>query len=232
METLNQAWELIGAERALLFWLIPLILTGLALYLLAPAIKRWTHRRRIDKVLARLGPEHLAGVVLEDGVEGLTHIDRLIAGPRGLTVVTLVPHDGIIFGGDDIDRWTRVIGRRTIKFPNPIADNREGVLAVQYHLPGTPVQGLTLFTGECSFPKGKPDTAVLPDEIRLPSHRPEIPSDVQQVWDRLRTLAEQTAKRHSSELRLIKGERSHGRPMIGWALLLMAGVSVGWGLVV
>ena len=84
MESLNRTWELLVAERAILFWLIPLLLALIALYLLGPTIKAWAARRRLDAIVARLGPESLSGVVLDDGMDGLVHIDRLVAGPRGL----------------------------------------------------------------------------------------------------------------------------------------------------
>lgn len=231
MESLNRMWDTMGAERALLFWLIPLILTLIALYLLLPSLKAWVGRRKLGKILSRLGPEWLSEAVLEDGVDGLAHIDRIVVGPGGLTVVTLVPHDGIIFGADDIDRWTRVIGRRTIKFSNPVAANREGILAVRYHLPEAPVRGVVLFTGDCTFPKGKPQAALTPDELPVPENPVQIPDEVRTVWGKVQELARRTADEHRSQLKVMQPERELGRPLMGWTMLVAAGGWVGWRLV-
>lgn len=231
MESLNRALELLDAERAVLFWGIPLLFALMAFYLLAPTVKAWRRRRRLDRLVGRLGPESMSGVVLEDGMDGLVHIDRIVVGPQGLSVVTLVPDDGIVFGGEEIDRWTRVVGRRTIKFPNPLAATREGMVAVEYHLPGAPVRGLALFTGECSFPKGKPEAALLAGELPVPAGQQEIPEGVRTYWDRLKELAARTAERHSSQLRLMQPERALGRPLLGWTMLAAAGSLAGWRLV-
>jgi len=230
MESLEQARIWLSAESATLLWLIPPVLATVAIYLLLPTIGQWRRRRGLDKILRRLGPEMLSDAVLEDGMDGLAYIDRIVAGPRGLIVVTLVPHDGIIFGGDDIDRWTRVVGRRTIKFPNPVAINREGVLAVRYHFPEAPVQGLVLFTGECTFPKGKPETALVPDEIPVPANQLQVSGPVRAIWDRLRDLAGRTADRHRSEVSIVQPDRPVARPLAGWVMLVLAGGWLGWRL--
>lgn len=229
MEVLDTTWAT-GIDNRHIFWLITIALVAIALYMFVPSLKEGARRRRLDRILSRFGPEWVSGVVLEDGMDGLVHIDRVVAGPGGLTVVTLVPHEGIIFGADEIEQWTQVVGRRTMKFPNPITLTREGIVAVQYHLPDAPVRGVALFTGESTFPKGKPATALLAEEIPSPVQPLHIPDDVRTSWGRLRDLAGRTAQRYSGQLRMMQPERAVARPILGWLTLAAAGALAAWSL--
>ena len=75
------------------------------------------------------------------------------------------PRNGIIFGGENMDTWAQVIGKRTIRFANPLY-GMEGLLAtLRYHLPKVALEGHVLFIGDCSFPKGKPQGVWTLDEL-------------------------------------------------------------------
>ena len=212
----NQGW--------LLGWAVPALLLLLGVGLLLPTVHNGRHKRWLRGVLRRLGPECVEEVLLEDGVDGFAYIDRVVAGPDGLTAVTLVRNEGIIFGGEGIDLWTQVIGRRTHKFPNPLNQCRDNMLALQHNLPDTPVQGLVLFIGEASFPKGKPEMVKLPDEIPAPDHRPEIPTELRPALERLQTMARENARSYRNEVQLIHGEQPRLlRPLLG-ALLAIGGI--------
>jgi hypothetical protein len=214
-------------------WAVPALLLVLALWLLYPWVRRRRDERRVRANLRRMGKSALGDVTLDNGMEGFVFIDYLVLTPAEILVVTLMNTRGIIFGGEKIDSWARVVGRRTFKFPNPIAASQERVLAVKYHVPAAQVRGVVLFGAGCSFPKGKPDGVLQPQEISTDAEHWEnvqIPPALQAAWDKLAETARLGFETYGHDVMLLRGTESHLRELIALVLGLVALAWSGWHL--
>jgi hypothetical protein len=117
---------------------------------------RTAERRRIQRTVRRLSQESLRDVVIPDGIDGVLQIDRLLLTHRGVLTLDLRPYAGTLFGAERIDHWTQITKGGSYRFPNPLYENRLRVQAVRALLPGVPVQGRVVFTGEGWFANEPP----------------------------------------------------------------------------
>jgi hypothetical protein len=210
-------------------WAVPVVLFFASLWLLYPWFDRGRAERRVRATIARMGKSALRDVSLDNGVEGFVFIDYLVLTPREILVVSLMNARGIVFGGEKIESWARVVGRRTHKFPNPLEASKERVLAVKYHVPEVEVRGLVLFGENSAFPKGKPDGVMVPQEITTDAASWEqalIPARVQAAWDKLAEMARRGEETYSREVLLLRGNPSHAREAVALALMVIA---IAWG---
>jgi hypothetical protein len=152
-------------QELLITWGVALALLAAALFTLWPLVCRLRERRAMDRRITALGAEQLRQVLLEDGMGGLSYYERLLLTPRGILVLMGIPRDGIIFAGERMDTWAQVVGKRTIRFANPLY-TLEGLLStLRYHLPKITLEGYVLFCGDSSFPKGQPAGVWLLDDL-------------------------------------------------------------------
>lgn len=137
-------------------WLGPLAMAVVALLLLWPRIRGKLGERRMRRSIERCGIDFVKDAMLPDGMDGMTHIDYLLLTPSGIVVADLKKYQGILFGAEHIDQWTQVLGQKSYKFANPMFKNELDVMAVRAQLPEVPVTGRVIFSGDGSFPKGRP----------------------------------------------------------------------------
>ncbi|MGM0412909.1 MAG: nuclease-related domain-containing protein [Pseudomonadota bacterium] len=135
--------------------------------LVAILVAVWAWRRRHDwmlrlegartrRTLRRLGREYMEEVVVPDGLDSSITVDFLVLVPGGILVVDLKDYPGVLFAGERIDEWTQTVGRRSYKFPNPIAPNQFKVQAVSDQVPEVPVHGRVVFTRRGRFATALP----------------------------------------------------------------------------
>lgn len=117
---------------------------------------RTAERRRIRRTVRRLSQEGLRDVVIPDGIGGVLQVDRLLLTHRGVLALDLRHYEGTLFGAERIDYWTQITKGGSYRFPNPLYENRLRVQAVCALLPGVPVQGRVVFTGEGWFANEPP----------------------------------------------------------------------------
>ena len=172
-----------------LLWLLAMLLLGMALFLLWPCWSKWRGQRRLEQDIIALGEQHLRDVMLEDGMGGYSYFEWLLLTEQGVCLLISKGQQGNIFAGERLEKWSQVVGSRSYYFTNPLYELEPLSATLRYHLPGTPIQGLVLFSGQCFFPKGQPD-AVLTRE-QLPGERVpgSIPVKLQQAWQRLEQRA-------------------------------------------
>lgn len=213
-----------------LFWSAPVLLAVAGAWLVTPAVGRLISNLRLNRTLHSLGPEVLEYVVLDDGVDGLAYIDRLVLTPKSIMVVALVENRGAIFGGEGIDTWAQVIGKRTTRFPNPVERNTERMLAVQYNAPDVPVESLVLFPEEAQFPKGKPEGVAVPSDIPKGKPQPDAMFEsLRAAWSSLSEAARSNAEAYSNDVAMLRGGRGVGRPLFGSLFLAAALALAVWG---
>jgi hypothetical protein len=171
---------------------VAIVLVLLALLLALPLLRHSFARRRMENCISTSGLERMRNVLIEDGMGGLAFFEWLLMTPHEIRVLTTNPRDGIIFAGDRMDTWAQVVGKRTIRFSNPIY-GIEGLLScLRYHQPKVTTVGRILFMGNCSFPKGRPESVMtLPDleKEHADGVREAVLPVVEQAWKELKEKA-------------------------------------------
>jgi hypothetical protein len=206
---------------------VALALILLALSLLIPGIKPFFLKRRIEKRITNLGVAQLRNFLLDDGVEGKVFIERLLLQPDGLLLLAGNRREGHIFGGERIDNWAQVVGKRTYKFANPLYALETALAALRYHAPGVSVTGKILFLGNCTFPKGQPESTLSLDDINTLAQQKSpagIDAKLQKAWD---VLAQRVEPAEAGELDTQESGTSGSRRWLASLLLLLA---TGWWL--
>jgi len=171
-------------------YLILAILAGLLalFFLLRPPMRRWWQERQISRAVNRIGARVMHNVRLPDGLGGEVVIDNLLLAKDAIVVVDVKRFEGLIFGSNNTDKWTQVINKCSFKFPNPGRYLQLQINAVRTVVPKVAVRGLHLFTHNAEFPKDKPSSVMLLDDIRAQPGRPklkDIPEGLQTAWKQL-----------------------------------------------
>lgn len=209
--------------------------TSLALLLGAvvftwPMLRSRLERQRMEKRIAAVGVAQLRNVLLDDGMGGQSFYERLLLTPDGILILVSNPRDGIIFGGERMDTWAQVLGKRTFRFANPLY-SMEGLLStLRYHLPTIALQGHVLFLGSCSFPKGKPQGVWSLDELAEAGQnevKKAVVPVLKDAWNDIGQRARQIDA--GREDYLLPVEEGASRWRGGLALLLLAG-ALAWPL--
>ena len=144
---------------------VALCLRLLALLLGGQPLRRLLLARRRQTLISGYGVARLDNVVLEDGIGGHTVLEHVLLTPGGLLVLLPRHCDGALFGGDKIGSWTQMVGSKSFHFHNPLHQLEELLASLRYLLPGIPVEGRVLFSGNCRFPKGRPGRLLLIEEM-------------------------------------------------------------------
>lgn len=181
---MNQTWLLAGL--------------GLGVALLGGLLAwRW-HRsrcqRELNRLLNGLAPRRMRDLFLPDGLDGQVWIDQLLCTPNGILILDIRHYSGHIFGGENIDQWTQIIGGRSRPFPNPLLDLTARVQSVQALAGEVPVTGRIVFTSAGEFPKGIPEgasmTRTLAEDLASTALGRPVPAQkLNAAWERLESEA-------------------------------------------
>lgn len=126
-----------------------------------------TPRRRLLATVRDISADHLADVVIPDGLDGHIHLDLVLLTGQGILVLDVKDHEGAIFAGANMEQWTVMDGARRISVRNPLTALHDRVHAVRLLVEHeVPVEGRTVFTGDAKFVKGRPEGVVLLSELR------------------------------------------------------------------
>ena len=169
-------------------WGIALLLLLLALLLGWRSLRVLWQCRRRNRLISAYGLARLNNVVLEDGIGGHKVLEHILLTPDGLLVLLPRHCEGALFGGDNIDSWTQMIGGKSFQFENPLHQLEELLATLRYHLKGIPLEGRVLLSGNCLFPKGRPGRLLLLDEMVREEARVEqaVVPVLQDAWEQLR----------------------------------------------
>ena len=183
--TLQNPLDLPLAEQLQL--LVPtalIVLLGLY-FLCRTPLRHWYLERQIARAARRLGARCMKNILLPDGLGGEILIDYVVLAREAILVVSVKRFDGLIFGGTRTDQWTQVIKNRSYKFSNPDPYLRQQVSAVRLITPDVTVTGRHLFTSGARFPKDKPPSVLLLEDIPARPRFKDIPAPLRAAWQRL-----------------------------------------------
>ena len=166
------------------------VITGLLIlfYTVRPPLRHWWQERQIASAVNRLGALARHNVHLPDGIGGEIMIDHLLLATDALLVVGVKRYDGLIFGGRHTDIWTQTINNRSYKFPNPDHLLQLQISAVRNIVPDVAVKGLHLFTHHAVFPRDKPSSVLLLEDVRKQPRKPKLKNihkELRLAWNEL-----------------------------------------------
>jgi hypothetical protein len=153
------------------------------------AYRKHTARKTLMATVTAAGTEHLADILVPDGMGGFYHLDFVLLTPQGILVIDLRDVSGNIFGGDQMTEWTVMDGAQRYTFINPQGALYDRMAAVKAIAGEVPVEGRIVFTRRGKFPKGLPKCTVMVDSLKaeFPSvERAELTSRYQDAWRQLK----------------------------------------------
>jgi hypothetical protein len=176
------------AEHQVIPIVLALVVLVIAIYLGRHKISsRWLNYKTA-KSLNRLGQQQIVNVKWPDGLGHYFTIDRLILRPDGISLLIYKRYPGKIFCADKIDDWTQMLGKRSYRFKNPLADLDFQVKVISACVPGVPVNGYLFFDHLTEFPKGHPERVIhfenMPEELRENGVR-HVEASVMSAWNKL-----------------------------------------------
>jgi Nuclease-related domain len=156
------------------------------------------HRARKALIVAvtAVGSDHLADVLVPDGMGGSFHLDFVLLTPQGIVVIDLRDIGGNIFGGDQMTEWTVMDGQQRFTFTNPQSALFDRVAAVKAVAGEVPVEGRIVFTRRGKFPKGLPKCTLMVDSLKMefPTiERAGLSNRYQEEWRRLKEAVSPSA---------------------------------------
>ena len=178
----------LSTEQYLLILLAVIVGAAVVFAVFRKRLHHWRQERQIARVLKRMGVRMVGNVRLPDGLGGEVVIEKLLLATDAILVVDVKRFAGLIFGGEHTDVWTQVINTRSYRFPNPDAYLQLQVNAVRAVVPKAAVRGVHLFTHDARFPKGKPPSVLLLEELEHKARRPrmkDIPKPLRVAWEQV-----------------------------------------------
>ncbi|RMF99301.1 MAG: NERD domain-containing protein [Gammaproteobacteria bacterium] len=158
----------------------------------------WRRRRLARRPEARLraaAADSLHRVLIPDGDGGEIHIEHALLTPGGILIVDLRQVSGHVFGSNAMQDWTVIDHGQRYTFANPQPGLYDRLAAVRRLLPGVPVSGRVVFTGDAKFGKGLPDDVTLLDALLselaepAPTLSAEMRAALDDGWNSLRQAA-------------------------------------------
>lgn len=174
-------WFLIGAAA--------LVGAALIASLLLRHRRKTADERQAVKTIKGITATFLHNILVPDSLDGAIHVDFMLLTPGGILVLDVYRFTGLLFGGEQIDHWTQIIGDKSFKFNNPLRENYARVQAVRALVPGVPVQGRVVYSSAGKFPRRIPEGVsmieTLQDDVAHVYAGKEIPAEILTAWDRL-----------------------------------------------
>lgn len=215
-------------------WLIPavLIVKGIPLAFKARTqgkIGEMTVRAGLDSCTYRA----LHNGYLPNGARGWTEIDHLLLTEEGILVVETKTLTGQIFGRQSEPQWTRKLGQRTIKIPNPLRQNYGHVQAVRFLVGSTvPVSGQVVLTGSATFPKGMPDGVVSRADflkaLKAGFTGTQPATTRVSAWESLENAAERDRRTRQAHRRQIAARFGHDKKrLLGLGMIVAGSLVLG-----
>ncbi len=215
-------------QEQIITWGGALLLLLGALVIIWPVFRCARERREMEQRIAAVGVDQVRHVLLEDGMGGQSYYERLLLSPKGIMVLLVNSRDGIIFGGERMDTWAQVLGKRTIRFANPLYTLEALLATLRYHQPKIPLEGYVLFCGNSSFPKGRPPGVWSLDDLTaagLGGVQESIQPVLKEAWDNLRKRARRLDPAKEGYLLPVEQSPAYLR---GGVSALFAVAAVGW----
>jgi hypothetical protein len=159
--------------------------------------------RKITMLIKKYSDVYERDVILSDGLGGYFFIDYLILLPRRILALNLHKVEGYVFGGEDIEIWTKVENNRSVKFKNPLMDVKLFVKHAADQLKFDGIVARTLFNRKCEFPKDVPESVLqlanFEESMAAWARETRAAEATNQAWYKLSALLAESRERYNKE---------------------------------
>jgi Predicted membrane protein len=171
--------------------------------------------------VAKLGLPSLHDIYVPHD-NGATQVDHAVLAGGAIVVIETKNYSGAIYGTAEQRQWTQVLagGRNRSRFQNPLEQNRGHQKAVRKFCGGE-VRVVTLFVGNATFPKGRPEGVFSLADVgkelrRIAAEVPASPARAE-AWLKLSVLADSNRDKglraaHLETVRAAKDRNDRLRP--------------------
>ena len=219
----------ITAQHPAWYGIVLAMLLAVTFYLLWSPMGQVFSWLRLQKLISRTGFKRLSNIYVPDGMDGSLFIEHLMLQGDELLLLTVKRYRGNIFAADKIEQWTQVVSNHSYKFPNPLYQLEADLQSLRAAYPKTNINGLVVFAGDCSFPKGKPDQVYDINEFHSftrDQQQSSTPAErLQQSWQEIVTQAEKSKLGKQSA---IASQHDKKRLLIGSASFIVLVVYITW----
>jgi len=188
-------------ENPGLIYLVPVVFLVFCtlLWLSVRSVQKNKDTNKIRIIIKNISTNYVKDIALPDGLGGYVFIDYMILTPTGILVVNVQNYTGFIFGGENIDDWTQMIGRKSYKFKNPLSIIQHHIQSVKTHSGTVPVQGRIVFSSAGEFPKGIPKGVSTADsfkeDVSFVVVGSSVPELFQQTWKDILAIVKDSNKK-------------------------------------
>ncbi len=160
--------------------------------------------RKIEKIIREYSEAFERNVILSDGIDGYLFIDYLIPLSGEIIAMNIHKAEGYIFGGENIDLWTQVVGNKSTKFNNPIVDVNLFVQQTSNILKFDGMTACVLFGSKSEFPKGVPEGALplasLEEYLSTQAEETPATEAANKAWEKLSALLDESRESYNREV--------------------------------
>ncbi len=149
-------------------WFVALSLSLLVIItvlLLTVYWRKTSDARCLKKLIKKYSQACEQDVAIDDGLDGLLFADYLLLIQGKIIVLKVLNKRGYVFGGEKIDEWTCMGGKKTEKFNNPLVSVNLFAQVLKYSLDFVEVEACILFGNQSVFAKGVPQGVVTLDNL-------------------------------------------------------------------
>jgi len=154
-------------------------------------LKTLIHNWQTQRCLNQLGLDQINNLKCPDGLDGYFYIDRLILLDHAILIINYKKYPGKIFGSENIDEWTQMLGQKSYKFPNPLFNLNIQLQALSKCIPEIHVEARLFFDNSAEFPKSVPPKVIHPKHIEeqfFCNNRHKVKDDVMEAWKKLQSM--------------------------------------------
>lgn len=177
------------------------ILAVIIVWIIIRYINKESGNKKITKIIKKMATGYVQNIAIPDGLEGYVFIDYLVLTPTGILVINVQDYNGFLFGGENINEWTQMIGHKSYKFKNPLPQVEHHVQSVKLHVDDVPVRGRIVFSSAGEFPKGIPQgvstIGSLKEDVSFTVVGNAVPEIYLYTWKKLLELAKSSSNKVS-----------------------------------
>lgn len=192
----------LNLESGVIAILILLMAITLILYLNRSKLQIRLREWRVQRCLNEIGDEQIRNLVCPDGLDDYFEIDRLALTRDSIILINYKRYAGRIYCAEHIAVWTQVVGQKSFKFENPLFELENQLTSLRLLCGNVPITGYLFFNHSATFPKGHPQTILLPDNIPeqlLSINCTPVKPEIMAAWEKLKALnKERSVNNHIS----------------------------------
>lgn len=158
---------------------------------------------RIKKIIKDISIDYVKNAVLPaavpDDVNDYVFIDYIALTSAGILVISAQDYKGFLFGGEQTNEWTQMIGHKSYRFNNPLPIIEHHVQSIKNFTGGVPIHSRIVFSSLGEFPKGIPEGVSTANNFKQDVESIVVGNSVsesfRETWDDLLAVVKESNKK-------------------------------------